>query len=306
MKRTYILPVLAVLGILVAAAVVFDDSRPPAVEPPPIAPAEAPYASYVAGSGLVEASTGNIVIGSPVSGIVTDMYVEVGEAVDAGQPLFKVDDRDLQAQRLSAAAQVKQAAASLQKPLHQLRYAENLRKSDSAAVSEQRLSELRDDVGIAEAGLGAAKADLARIDAEIGRHTVRAPVAGNILQRRLRLGEYVGSGTGPRLVLGDEKTLYVRVDIDQQDAWRVAPDAQAVAFERGNPELEIPLHFEYVEPLVVPKLALSGIGTERTDTRVLQVVYSFERGDLPVYVGQQMDVYIEAPPATAGSSKRGG
>jgi hypothetical protein len=29
--------------------------------------------------------------------------------------------------------------------------------------------------------------------------------------------------------------------------------------------------------------------------RVLQVIYSFERSALPVYLGQQMDVFIEAP-----------
>jgi HlyD family secretion protein len=33
------------------------------------------------------------------------------------------------------------------------------------------------------------------------------------------------------------------------------------------------------------------------DTRVLQVIYTFRRADLPVYVGQQLDVFIEAPPA---------
>lgn len=30
------------------------------------------------------------------------------------------------------------------------------------------------------------------------------------------------------------------------------------------------------------------------DTRVLQVIYSFECGNLPIYIGQQMDVYIDA------------
>ena len=29
---------------------------------------------------------------------------------------------------------------------------------------------------------------------------------------------------------------------------------------------------------------------------MLQVIYSFERGDLPIYVGQQLDVYIDASP----------
>ena len=34
---------------------------------------------------------------------------------------------------------------------------------------------------------------------------------------------------------------------------------------------------------------------QRVDTRVLQVIYSFPRGNLPIYIGQQMDVYIDAP-----------
>jgi len=46
----------------------------------------------------------------------------------------------------------------------------------------------------------------------------------------------------------------------------------------------------------VPKRSLTGDSTERVDTRVLQVLYRFDRGDLPVYVGQQMDVFVEAPP----------
>jgi len=34
----------------------------------------------------------------------------------------------------------------------------------------------------------------------------------------------------------------------------------------------------------------------RVDTRVLQVIYLVERADLPLFVGQQMDVFIEAGP----------
>jgi hypothetical protein len=41
-------------------------------------------------------------------------------------------------------------------------------------------------------------------------------------------------------------------------------------------------------------MSLTGDTTERVDTRVLQVVYSFDRGNLPIYVGQQMDIYIDA------------
>jgi hypothetical protein len=44
---------------------------------------------------------------------------------------------------------------------------------------------------------------------------------------------------------------------------------------------------------VVPKKNLTGDGTERVDTRVLQVIYALEKG-APVMPGQQMDVLIEA------------
>ena len=49
-----------------------------------------------------------------------------------------------------------------------------------------------------------------------------------------------------------------------------------------------------MEPYVVPKKSLTGDSNERVDTRVLQALYRFDRKQLPIYVGQQMDVFIEA------------
>ncbi|MFN9739877.1 MAG: hypothetical protein ACK59R_15320, partial [Pseudomonadota bacterium] len=57
-----------------------------------------------------------------------------------------------------------------------------------------------------------------------------------------------------------------------------------------------PAQFVRFEPLVIPKRSLTGNSAERVDTRVLQVVFAFPREKLPVYVGQQMDVMIEARP----------
>jgi len=48
-----------------------------------------------------------------------------------------------------------------------------------------------------------------------------------------------------------------------------------------------------IEPFVVPKRSLTGAPTERVDTRVLQVIFKFAHDPArPVYVGQQMDLYI--------------
>src|SRR5688572_17226025 len=101
------------------------------------------------------------------------------------------------------------------------------------------------------------------------------------------------------MLLGNTKTLHVRVDVDENDAWRVRADAKATGYVRGNRDLRTDLKFVRIEPYVVPKRSLTGDTTERVDTRVLQVLYAFDRSELPVYVGQLMDVFIDAPSATA-------
>jgi HlyD family secretion protein len=96
--------------------------------------------------------------------------------------------------------------------------------------------------------------------------------------------------------------LHVRVDIDENDAWRFQPCASAMASVRGNPEIKTPLQYVRTDPDVIPKTTLTGDTTQRTDTRVLQVIYSFDPASLPLYVGQLMDVFIEAAPTGGAAS----
>ena len=86
---------------------------------------------------------------------------------------------------------------------------------------------------------------------------------------------------------------HIRVDVDEHEAWRVRPEATATAAVRGNTNLKTPLTFVRFEPFVVPKKSLTGDSTERVDTRVLQVIYRVENDALPLFVGQQMDIFIE-------------
>ena len=295
MKRFYILSLIAILGIGIAISTSIYSNKSASQHSRAILPFKPPYKSYVVGAGIVEANTGNIAIGTPVSGIVMNIYVEVGDQVEVGDPLFKVDDRILQARLLTARAHVKEATASLQKPEQSLELNKKVKKSDPEAVSEQDFLDLIADTAKAEADLELAKAQQAQIEREIEIHTVRALVAGEILQLKMHLGEFVegSSFSSPLLVLGGEKRMNLRVDVDEHDAWSIRPGAEAIAFVQGHTELKIPLQFEYTEPYMVPKKSLTGQSTERTDTRVLQVIYSFEPKKIPVYIGQQLDVFIQ-------------
>ena len=352
MIRKYVLPVIALLGLLLAVFVVLQGSKAVPAAQPVTQPAPAPYASYVAGAGLIEAATENIAIGTGVGGTVTEVFVKVGDKVKRGQELFRVRDKTLRAELASQQAALRTAQAQLEKlkayvrkedveasrarlaeaeavladaknslelyesvpdkraiireELTRRRYAvkANQAKADAARAELARLEAgpWKPDLDVAEAQVEAAAAQVAVTEAELDRHTIKAPTDGTILQVKIRPGEYAMAGVmqTPLMVLGDVETLHVRVDVDENDAWRLDPNSPATAYVRGNQSLNTPLKFVRVEPYVIPKRSLTGESTERVDTRVLQVLYSFPRGALPVYVGQQMDVFIEAPPVDAG------
>jgi HlyD family secretion protein len=306
MSRKHLLPLLAAIGFIAAAAAVVLGNEAPPAAPAPLLSARAPYRNYVAGTGLIEASTGNIAIGTPVSGIVDAIYVKWGDWVTTGQPLFKLEAHDLAAQLQVAIARVQEADANLDKARNLLKVGQGL--TSGSSISAVDLANRRYDVGIAEAALAVAKARADQIDVDIERKTVRAPVDGRVLQINTRLGEYAQSGavSPPLMLFGDDKLLYVRADVDETDAWRVAPSAPAMAYVPGNPQINTALKFVRIERYVMPKMSLTGASTERTDTRVLQVIYSFDHAALPVYIGQRMNIFIKAPPVPAGAAAERG
>ena len=148
-----------------------------------------------------------------------------------------------------------------------------------------------------QADLELARAQLAQAEVNLDLLTVRAPRDGDILRVDLRAGEYASvpptDMNNPSLLLGETRHLQLRADVDEDSASRVQPGAPAVAFIKGMRSDPIPLRFVRIEPYVTTKKSLTGDSTERVDTRVLQVIYQFDQSKIPVYVGQQMDVFIE-------------
>ena len=294
----YALPALAVVGLAAAGVEILTGEHQPAYSAPVARSVEAPFASNVAGTGMIEASTENIAIGTPVSGVVASVLVRPGSHVRAGEVLFKIDDRELTAQLLPATAQVGEAEATLARDKDVLDRGEALSKANRDAITVEELRRRRFVVAIDQATLDRTKADVERLKILLSRYTITAPVNGLVMQVKIRTGEFATTGVldPPLMVLGGDARLHVRVDIDEQQAWRVKQGAPAVAFVRGNPDLKTSLKFERLEPMAVRKASLTGESIERTDTRVLQVIYSFDPTALPVYVGQQLDVFIDASP----------
>jgi multidrug efflux pump subunit AcrA (membrane-fusion protein) len=153
------------------------------------------------------------------------------------------------------------------------------------------------DKAIARAAVIQARAQVAQTQTELERLKARSPVAGQVLQVTVHPGEFVGAQPGQAMILlGNIRDLHVRVEIDEHDAVWFQPSAPAAGYLRGRPQDAYPLEFVRVEPYIVPKKSLTGDNTERIDTRVLQVIYKMKvqpDSGHPVYVGQQLDVFID-------------
>ena len=152
------------------------------------------------------------------------------------------------------------------------------------------------DLDVARASVATAEAEVAKIETNLDRLVVRSLVSGRVLQVNVRPGEFVGAPPGqPLVIVGDIDQLHVRVDIDEFDIPRFDSRAAASAVPRGSLQERYPLTFVRIEPFVVPKKSLTGDNTERVDTRVLQVIYACDpTGRPPLFVGQQLEVFIEA------------
>ncbi len=164
-----------------------------------------------------------------------------------------------------------------------------------AALRLLRAGAWTQDLEVAGAEVAQAQSQVDRVNADLARLTVTAPIDGEILQCKVRAGEYAAAGplAQPLILMGAVDQLNVRADVDERDAPRVKPEAAVLASIRGDASRQYKLRFVRFEPFVVPKRNLNGDGGERVDTRVLQVVYSLDRSAV-VRPGQQMDILIEA------------
>jgi HlyD family secretion protein len=348
--KKFILPLIALASLTFATTWTLA-ARPkhPATQPL-AAPPVATSTQSVAAVGLVEPESENIAVSCAVSGLVTGVSVNAGDHVHAGQKLFAVDDRDLQADlrvkqaALEAAraklrqlenepraedippaeAKVREAQANAADAEVQVKLIESVQ--DRRAVREEdvqrrriaytaalaRLNETQSQLALLKAGawapeIAVAKAAVAQADAQLAqtktnieRLTTTAPMDGVVLQKKVRLGQFAecGPSSEPLIIMGGGSHLNIRADVDENDAWRLRPNTPAVAYVRGDSKQKFPLEFVRFEPYVVPKKSLTGDSTERVDTRVLQAIYRINAANAPVYVGQQMDVYIDTPLAT--------
>jgi RND family efflux transporter MFP subunit len=284
------LPLIAMAGLVFAVVTVFGRPAEPKSEPL-VTPPTSSYQSAIAGIGVVEPQSEVISIGIDLQGLVRIVHVKVGDKVEAGAPLFTLDEREIDAQIKTLDTSLTAAKIQAQDAAAQFALVKNIEDKRAVAI---------DDVNRRKFASSLAKARIAEVEAQLlqaqttkERLTIKAPIAGEILSVNVRPGEMVGQmGSEPLMRMGDTSILHVRAEIDEENTGKINSTAKAKGIKRGDTKTEIPLTFVRFEPFVRPKQNLAAAG-QRVDTRVLQVIYAIGETSNPPFVGEQMDVFID-------------
>ena len=158
-----------------------------------------------------------------------------------------------------------------------------------AAIAGSR----QEDILAAQARVTASSARRDQAAAQLERLTVRAPLDGAILQLKFHVGEYyTPGGPDPLLVMGDTRTLRVRMDVDERDIARIDQGAAAYATASAFPGKRFPAKVVEVGRRMGRKNVRSDDPTERIDTKILEVVLQLEEPE-GLVPGLRVTAYVQ-------------
>lgn len=98
----------------------------------------------------------------------------------------------------------------------------------NAATAKARVASAEQSLVAAKAQVTLAEAQLANIDLQLSRTEVRAPVAGEIVERNARIGAIAAAGANNMFVLIRDSALEVNADVAEADLMRLAPGQTAI------------------------------------------------------------------------------
>ena len=171
-------------------------------------PLKSEYAGQIAGKDEVK-------VQSKVDGKIVEKYVQGGQFVTAGQPLFKIDSRQYESAVLQAQANLAQAEANFQDAASDLeRYQKLL---ESAAIAEQTVANQQAKVNALYAAAASNAALLQKAQEDLDDTIIYAPMTGQLSIDDVAIGTYSKSGTTTLVTIGSNDPIYAQFSISETE-----------------------------------------------------------------------------------------
>ena len=162
---------------------------------------------------------------------VAQVMVDEGDMVARGQPLARLDDALLQAQIEQARAALAQQQVAAERAAAEAARVQGL--DGQGVLSDEAIAQRRLEARAAQAAVEVARAQLRDLETREGRMTIRAPVAGRILERAARPGDTSSPGTNMFRIARDG-LIELDAEIPESELHRVrAGDSAQVTLTSG-------------------------------------------------------------------------
>lgn len=183
---------------------------------------------------------------SKVSGRIVEKYVQGGQYVEAGQPLYKIDSRQYESAVLQANATLAQSEANLSNAQEDLARYQQLLGSD--AIAQQKVANQQASVNAYNAAAAANAALLRKAQQDLDDTVVYAPISGQLAVDDVAIGTFASAGNTNLVTIGTSDPVYAQFSISETDYLKFANIAAA----NGNgvsPDVSITLSDGTVYPL---------------------------------------------------------
>lgn len=162
-------------------------------------------------------------VSSQVSGTVMEKYIEGGEKVTQGQPLFKIDTRTYAANLAAAQATAAQAAANYENARRDLSRYEQL--IASGAISKQTYDTQQAAVEAYRGVWDAAKAQVDLASTNLDDTVVTAPFDGTLSMNDVNIGTYASAGSTALVTISSANPIYVQFDMSENEYLSLTKDS---------------------------------------------------------------------------------
>lgn len=238
------MPFLPILVALLAAASPALAQEPPAVVVKPLAEV-ALYPERDAAAQVVSLNESRIA--AEIAGRIEAVPVEVGQRIERGAVIARIDCRDHVLARERASAVLAAARSRLALAEQQLARGRSLEAQ--GFISEEALAARVTETEVLRADAAQAGAQLAAAERAVGKCVVRSPFPAIVRERLGRVGELAAAGT-PLAALVDAGRIEVAAQVQTKDA-RSLEGAREVRFV--GPRGAQPVALARISPAIDPQ-----------------------------------------------------
>ena len=221
--------VLVVAAVYAWRTVPFDQYAPwlmPEVETATVQRLTAEQASAVLNATGYTYARVRAAVGSKITGRITELHVDEGDAVAAGDLIAVLDSEDLKAAVRRAEAALIESTARLADAVRE--EGRQRRIVEAGVAPSADLDAAITTLQVAKAQVGTARASLDSVRAQLDYTVIRSPVDGVVIERTVEVGEMVAPGgftsqqsTGALVRIADPTSLEVEADINESFIARI-------------------------------------------------------------------------------------